>query len=403
MLKPRLLFWLLAVISCFIGNQLISHKFIMIAMIFLLSLPVFSVIYTFFIRKKLHIMITAEQEFIERGENAVWYLALHNASKLQTMMIQILIRENTLHLQQNQIRSSIFVPQNSVETIRLTACPGYSGPFNANSMSIFLHDIFGFFRLKVYTGNELEIPNVYVLPLEEESSQYKEYLINKLESGQIPSGKSMILQDEIDRFREMASGDSLKLIHWKLSARLQEWMVKEFDREDDKSVTVLLNLPEIFFKTLNANSDRLLRLRDYMLDHAYTAIQIFLSRAATVRLKTYQPELVIEEAIHMNEVDLLRKQLAYIPYRKAVDFEQQIHDERFGNEQNILYILTHELNDSIVANLRSIRSEIGGIFLVFVIHDNEQLTQAEAHLNKLKEINISIEVANANEVNEYVK
>ncbi len=403
MIRPRLFFWFLAVIACFIGNQLIAHEFIMIVMIFLLALPVFSVLYTFLIHKKLKIKVRVEEEYIERGENAVWYLDLHNTSPFQTMMLQIVVKENTLHVQQHQLKSTVFVSQNSAETVRLTAKPAYSGPFNANSLAIFLNDIFGFFKLKVYSGSELAIPDVHVLPLEEQSSSYKDYLVSQLESGQIPLGKSLILQDEIDRFRGMEKGDSLKLIHWKLSARLQEWMVKEFDKEDDQSVTVLLNLPEIFFKTYNANSDRVLQLRDYMLDHTYTAIQIFLSQQATVRLKTYQPELVVEEAIHMNEADLLRKQLSHIPYRKLIDFEDQIHNEIIGNKQNILYIATYELNDSIVANLRSIRSEIGGIFLVYAVDHPEDIAKAEHHLNKLKELDIKIEIANAMEVNKNAK
>lgn len=401
MIRPRFVFWILAVVATFIGNQLIEHKFIMILMLFLLALPIFSVLYSFWIRRKLSVSIVPDQEFIERGDQACWYIKFTNLSKLQTMAIRILIKANTLHIDQEQIQATLLIAQNDSSNIRLTAKPAFSGPFTADSFSIAINDIFGFFRIKSLTATEVNFPNVYVLPLEEMSEDYHEYLSNHLAAGEFPSGKSQSLLDEIDRLRTMESGDSLKHIHWKLSARMQEWMVKEFDKEDDRTVTVLLNLPEVFFKTYNDESNRLLFLRNYMLDHTYTAIRIFLSREATVRLKTYQPELVVEEAIHMNEADLLRKQLSYIPYRSVIPFAEQLHDERLGNELNILYIITNELDHSLVADLRTLRTRIGGMHLVFAVDQQSTVDAAQEHLERLANLNINVELAYSNEVNNY--
>ncbi|MGI6580040.1 MAG: DUF58 domain-containing protein [Saccharofermentanales bacterium] len=403
MFRLRFVFWLIAVAATFIGNQLIEHKFIMILMLFLLSLPIFSVLYGFWVRRKLIVNAVPESEFIERGEPACWYVRFTNLSKLQTMALRIVIKANTLHLEQEQIKSTLFVSQNSSQDIRLTAVPTFSGPFTVDGLSITINDIFGFFRLKSFSANQINFPTVYVLPLEDRSENYHEYLSNQLAAGVFPAGKSQTLLDEIDRLRSMENGDSRKYIHWKLSARMQEWMVKEYDKEDDRTVTILLNLPEVFFKTYNKESNRLLYLRNYMLDHTYSAIKIFLSREATVRLKTYQPELVVEEAIHMNESDLLRKQLSFIPYRLVIPFSEQLYDEKIGNEQNILYIITHELNHSLVADLRALRTKIGSLHLVFAIDQNSTLEAAREHIERLSSLNINIEIAHSRKVNSYAE
>ncbi|HZJ69143.1 MAG TPA: DUF58 domain-containing protein [Candidatus Eisenbacteria bacterium] len=401
MIRPRLVFWFFTLAACFIANQLIQHRYLMILMLFLLVLPIFSVLYSYWIRRNLAIDIQTENDFIERGENAVWFIRFENLSKIQGMVIRVMIKSNTFSLDQEQMKASLFISQNDYQIIRLTAKPSYSGPFTAESLSVSVNDIFGFFSLKLFSAKELNFPNIYVLPLGDTDSNYKDYLSNQLEAGQLPAGKNQILQDEFDRFREMENGDSLKLIHWKLSARMQEWIVKEFEKEDERSVTVILNLPEVFFKTLNKESDRLLKLRNFILDHTYTAIQIFLSRRATVRLKTYQPELAVEEAQHMNEADLLRKQLAFIPYRTVVPFHAQLEDEQLGNEQNILYILTHELNDNLVDELRALRIQIGGMLLVFAVDSNQAIKEAEEHIQKLEDLDISVEIAKSHEVNLY--
>ncbi len=399
--RYRSALWFLAVIACFIANQLIEHKFIMIFMLFLLLLPIFSFLYTFWLRRKLKIRFEPVSEYIKRGEDAVWYVYLENNSRIQTLSLRLMLRANSLFYDQSQIRSTHLIAQHSSEIVRITAKPFHSGPFSLYGLSISLNDIFGFFRIKVFGANNLNVPNIYVLPLMDSSADYKSYLQHQLESGEFPAGKSQVLLDEIDRFRNMMSGDSLKLIHWKLSARMQEWIVKEFDKEDDRSVTVLLNLPELDDKSLSKEYHRLGKIRDFMLDHTYTAIQIFLSFGATVRLKTYQPELLIEEADNLNESELLRKQLAYIPHLSVISFADQLHDELIGNEHNIIYIATDELNSSLVTELRSLRAVSGGILLVYVSDSQSSDEEVKIYISQLEQADIIVEIANSNKINAY--
>lgn len=402
MLRFRAIIWFLAVIACFLANQLVEHKFIMILMLFLLILPIFSILYSFWIKRKLVISFTPANEYIKRGEAAIWYINFENTSSIQTLAVRMIIKADSLVLNQHQLKSTLLIAQRSKETVRLTTKPEHSGPFSINGLSISINDIFGFFTIKVYKSTMLDIPNIYVLPLTENTEGYDKFLRNQLESGEFPAGKNQVLLDEIDRFRDMMAGDSLKLIHWKLSARMQQWIVKEFDKEDDKSVTVLLNLPNFPNKYYIREEKKLYRIRDYMLDHAYSAIQIFLSVGATVRLKTYQPELMIEEAVNMNELELLRKQLAHIPAKSAISFSDQITDEFQGNEHNVIYVLTNELNSNFVTSLRALRTQTGAILLVYVSEETSLLS-VESYIEQLQQADIKVEISNPNGGNHYAE
>ena len=105
----------------------------------------------------------------------------------------------------------------------------------------------------------------------------------------------------------------------------------------------------------------------------------------------------------MNESDLLRKQLSFIPYRLVIPFSEQIHDEKLGNEQNILYIITHELDHSLVADLRALRSRIGSLHLVFAIDHKDTLEAAREHIERLSSLNINVEIAHSRKVNDYAE
>lgn len=368
-------------------------------MVLLLMLPIFSVIHSFWMKRKISVNISVKNEYINRGQNAVWDFNFKNLSKMQAIYIQIVARFPEIINKGKTLKAEVLIPQHSTRTIRISAKTAYSGPFNINDISVYANDIFGFFRIKLFS-KDLEIPDIIVLPKEDSSSNYKKYLSNQLEAGEFPAGKSQILLDEIDRFRSMEPGDSLKLIHWKLSARMQDWIVKEFDKEDDRSVTVILNLPEIKFDS-NQDLSNILKMRNFILDHAYTAMQIFLSNRATVRLKTYQPERVEEEAIHMDEIDLLKKQLAFIPFEKVVDFNEQLADEQYDNEQNLIYLLTYQVDDALIAQLKNLRAKIGAMLLVYVIDQEANMDLIQNQIKQLTTLGINVEIAKTHEVNVY--
>ncbi|NLJ95125.1 MAG: DUF58 domain-containing protein [Clostridiaceae bacterium] len=400
MIKPRFIFWLLALFIGFLFNNLVQHKIMLILMLLLLIMPIFSLLYSFYTKRKISVEISTQQDYIVRGENALWDFEIINHSLIQAIFIQVKIKFPKIINQDRQLKSEILIPQKSSQTLRIVADSAYSGPFNFSNLAIYANDIFGFFRIKLFSEKDLDSPNIIVLPKEEQATDYKQYLSNQLEAGEFPAGKSHVLLDEISRFRSMEAGDSLKLIHWKLSARMQEWMVKEFDKEDDRTVTVLLNLPEVNLAS-DKDQSKLLRKRNFMLDHSYTAMQIFLSNRATVRLKTYQPELVVEEVSTMNEIDLLQKQLAFIPFERIIDFQEQLADERFDNEQNLIYLLTYKLNDSLIADLRNIRPHIGAMLLVYVIDEDVDETLIQSQIEKLSTNGINVEIAKTHEANVY--
>jgi len=76
-----------------------------------------------------------DQEFIERGDQACWYIKFTNLSKLQTMAIRILIKANTLHIDQEQIQATLLIAQNDSSNIRLQLNCIFR-PFTADSFSI---------------------------------------------------------------------------------------------------------------------------------------------------------------------------------------------------------------------------------------------------------------------------
>lgn len=64
----------------------------MILMVLLLMLPIFSVIHSFWMKRKISVNISVKNEYINRGQNAVWDFNFKNLSKMQAIYIQIVAR-----------------------------------------------------------------------------------------------------------------------------------------------------------------------------------------------------------------------------------------------------------------------------------------------------------------------
>ncbi|MCM1046234.1 MAG: DUF58 domain-containing protein [Candidatus Gastranaerophilales bacterium] len=83
-------------------------------------------------------------------------------------------------------------------------------------------------------------PPRHVLQVESASEES----VRKLGSSQTPLPLVGTDIREVQQYREYQEGDSVKNIHWKLSARSEELWVKEFSRSDERRVALFLDLIE---------------------------------------------------------------------------------------------------------------------------------------------------------------
>ena len=148
---------------------------------------------------------------------------------------------------------------------------------------------------------------------------------------------------EIFALREYRPGDSMKSIHWKLSARLEQWMVKEFSKPEGVQVLLLLDLYHDRAETYGARRmDKLLEtfasLSFSMMEQGVRHTAAWFDDTTGQLMKC----LVENEEDAYEMVDLL---LAAVPYIREYDILEG-YDKEYPGEKpaaTVLLKTSHEL------------------------------------------------------------
>lgn len=155
------------------------------------------------------------------------------------------------HLAYQHKISTLILPQFSSNTQEVILTPKHKGTYLLGSDSVVLQDLFGFFylplpkagrRYKKTKESSTEL-TMHILP---NPSQAKPPMTGELMAPEqvLMSKQNLKVSNEIDTLanvREYRPGDRVKQIHWKLSARLGEFLSREFEDPRQGGILFLLD------------------------------------------------------------------------------------------------------------------------------------------------------------------
>lgn len=210
-------------------------------LVFILLLPILSWMFMLLAVRRTTAELRMKNAPAGKDEEFSLYVTLKNASFLPLTRAQLRFScENSLSGEKEE--QILFVPVNShseqTAEYRLRSC--YCGRVTARLTQLCYYDPLGIFTVRQKPDFHTEtfvIPRVHLIDAAvdttaaaaTESSSYSEE-----KPGDDPS--------EIFDVRAFRSGDRLRSIHWKLSSKLDELMVKEFSLPTDSEVLLLIEL-----------------------------------------------------------------------------------------------------------------------------------------------------------------
>ncbi len=167
------------------------------------------------------------------------------------------------------------------ETINLNR----RGYYEMGTVEIVISDVFGLFSLKKEYSSKASLL-VYPEPI-----RISNFPINAVEQmGELPI-EDLLFQDKsrIDNLRDYREGDSIKSIHWKLSAKLDDLIIKEYENRGDAKVIIFVdNFKEHFEK----NTDR--NLEDKIVDIALSIINYYIEENIPVSFYTQDNSEIVQ-------------------------------------------------------------------------------------------------------------
>lgn len=159
------------------------------------------------------------------------------------------------------------------------------GYYPLGEIQLVIKDVFGFYSIKKKVTSETAL---LVYPMPTELNSFRITSIEQL-GDMLIDDKAFQDKTRVSSIRDFREGDSVKWIHWKLSAKLDELIIKEFDNSADTHVVVFVDNYQGLYKN---DLDR--RLEDKVADVGISVINYYIKHSIPVTLQTQDREKIVE-------------------------------------------------------------------------------------------------------------
>ena len=279
------------------GTQIYYALFALLALMVLFALV--SVVWTLL---TVRVGMKGVRSRVERGEKQTTILAVQHRSLLPAGCLRIIL--NVPGSSGTQEISACIPPFAKKAYRNVIRCP-HRGSFDVGIAGLRASDIFGLFELRRKGQKKLMRVEVYPRVPEAPGMQLRssdtgpEFISRATEDAASPSD-----------IRKWQDGDELKKIHWKLSLRKRELMVRTFEESARPDTLIIPDLSEI-----SALKDQRLTMEDCICEAALSAAKAQLKAGFPVRmpLQTRRPQEL--SAKFENEIP------AFVDVMKSVAFD----------------------------------------------------------------------------------
>ncbi len=231
-------FWILVILIPFalLFTQALISPVSAVIFVFIILLPIISLLYMLLGIVCIKLYLNSSTTETEKMSEVSFSLALSNESPIPFPFVEAVITipgDNAIR-SDSQLTMLSLIPFGSY-VIDKTVVFKYRGAYDIGVSDLFIHDFFHFFSLRV----EINLfRQIYVLPrtLIMPEKNIAETTIENTETVVRGLGSD---NTETSDIRNYIEGDSLRSIHWKLSVKADELMVKQYSQNSEIQTFIL--------------------------------------------------------------------------------------------------------------------------------------------------------------------
>lgn len=270
MKKSRVIWglWLvLAVIFCFVTDGVTGYLLLAVSIV----LPLLSGITLFAVRGKMDVQLTLAA-YGEKGKAVTGKLLVKNRSFLPADRLRCRVCcENLLTGEKEYTNIPVAAPARSGVDTEFQLKSRHTGKVRISLKSMVWYDLFGLFRSRLsFRGEAMAVgmiaPNIF--PMETQIA-YGES--TNMDSDEYSMKKAGYDPSETFAIREYQPGDRIRQIHWKLTEKFDNLMVRDYGLPIQNTILLLL---ETGYGTEEADADCL----DALAEALYSVSQELLSQ-----------------------------------------------------------------------------------------------------------------------------
>ncbi|WP_105617017.1 DUF58 domain-containing protein [Vallitalea okinawensis] len=353
----------------------------------LLILPICSLFYVFITFMVFKVKQDIDSRHVLKGGNTQLTCTIYNDTSFLFPPMELkLIGSSLLFNDPIKKEEFILVPK-SKRTFNYSLQCKYRGAFSIGIEAVIIKDPFRLFSIR-FKG--VEAIKIMVYP--------KIILLNDtsmlLESHKESSKWNNLMSHDpysVSEIRPYHHGDSKKNVHWKMSAKMQQWMVKIKKEKLRKKVVMLLDT-----KSLRVSEEEKLFLEDYCIELMVGHIKVFLDHWIPTRLLYNDLNNYDKMVIGAKDFRIFYKQLAMVQFAPNRNMEilidNLLEEKRNGKHLGMVHVFTFHISEALIAKLTALK---GSDEIVFVHHilanaSASKQVQNSSSMNDMQEKGLTI-------------
>jgi hypothetical protein len=240
---PRFSTYIVIFIAALVFTQALLSKVSNIFFWFIFILPFVLAVYVLLCKGALTVTMISDTVTIEKNTPYTYEFSIDNHSPLAIPFLEARVsipQSNSVRCTERTIRLSL-APLTGYH-LKNTVCFRFRGTYDIGVECFYIYDFFRLFRVRVDVDN---LTTIYVLPrrltLDEASA-------HSVSDDTVRTVRSPLAVDklEVSDIRDYQNGDSLKSIHWKLSSKSENFIVKDYNTGTSNQTVIYCDLTPHF-------------------------------------------------------------------------------------------------------------------------------------------------------------
>lgn len=380
----NLMLYLALLIACF-SYALNYGGFFPYTLLYLtLFLPVMNLFHLLITAKMLRMSERLNSRIFIKGETVNYRFTLNNTSCFYMPYIDIHMHTETRIIFEGLKDVRVSVAPFSVRQIKYDFPLALRGKYSIGVERVRIHDLMGLFT---FTFHPREKKYILVKP-RILNRGYNIIPDSHAYEGQQNLESRKHGNDELSDIRKYVYGDSLKKIHWKLSAKLDKTMVRETFSEPDNSAVIFFNLNSTLYKDNSELMDKDTLLKeDCLIEELVAEINHLFKNHIPIKL------LFNKDSLNCMSISSLAEFNSTYEYLSELNFNHLEHNSKdldFSNSMegdgSLKYIFTLTLDGDMVDEILKLSNKGANVTLYYIDYKSDDDKSEEDMFEKIQEV-----------------
>lgn len=329
-----------------------------------ITLPIVSFIYLLYVLNRFKIYQSSQAQVAYKGERIPYQFTLANEDFITYSGVRVTFFGGITAVENvDADREYCLLPGEKVSRNTVIDCL-YRGSYRVGVERILVTDFLNLFRIKrkppavlriQVLPRVLRIERLAALPLDED--------VKRSAFSLLPAHD----QPDTD-LRRYYQGDSLKLVHWKATARQQELLVRRYTETPKNEVLLLVDLSE----TQGDSFSRLV-VEDKAIECALAVADYLLRGHIPTEVLYAADTQHCDPLRHQGDFDALYSKFSTVPFNGKISAAELLnHETRRLTDKEHCIIITHSLGDELLQKCYQILDLDVGICIIYIGDDGDE-------------------------------